>query len=50
MPIMIGRLLGRPGETVAAQAYALATILFLVTLVAVLVVELARRDDGGVFG
>jgi thiamine transport system permease protein len=50
MPIMIGRLLGRPGETVAAQAYALATILFVVTLVAVLVVELARRDDGGVFG
>jgi thiamine transport system permease protein len=39
LPIAIARLLGRTGDILQAQAYALATILAVVTLVAVLLVD-----------
>src|SRR5690606_30589579 len=39
MPIAITRLLGRPGPLVNAQAYALATILAVITVAVVVVAE-----------
>jgi thiamine transport system permease protein len=39
LPIAIARLLGRTGDIVQAQAYALSTILLVLTLVALLAVD-----------
>lgn len=47
LPVAIFRFLGRPGELNAAQAYALAVVLMLVTAVAVLVVDRLRGRSGG---
>ncbi len=48
LPVAIFRFLGRPGETNVAQAYALAVVLMLVTVVSVLLVERLRpRRAGG---
>ncbi len=41
MPIVIARLLGRTGDVVQAQAYALATILAVVTVLVVVALDLA---------
>jgi thiamine transport system permease protein len=49
LPVAIFRFLGRPGESNAAQAYALAVVLMAVTVVSVLVVERARLRRGGWF-
>ena len=40
MPIVIDTLLGRPGAVPAAEAYALATVLLVVTLAVVAAVDL----------
>jgi len=47
LPVAIFRFLGRPGELNLAQAYALATILMVVTAISVLVVERAGRRPLG---
>ena len=44
MPIAIERLLGRAGTLLQAQGYALATILAAVTVVLVLLVDVAGGD------
>ncbi len=49
LPVAIFRFLGRPGELNVAQAYALAVVLMVVTVVSVLVVERARGRHGGWF-
>ncbi|HXG75332.1 MAG TPA: iron ABC transporter permease [Gaiellaceae bacterium] len=49
LPVAIFRFLGRPGELNAAQAYALAVVLMVVTAVSVLLVERARLRRGGWF-
>ena len=41
LPIAIDRLLGRTGDVLQAQAYALATILAVATLLAVLAIDAA---------
>jgi thiamine transport system permease protein len=48
LPIAIDRMLGRTGDLLQAQAYALATILLLVTMLVVLAVDGLRplRGDG----
>jgi len=47
LPVAIFRFLGRPGELNAAQAYALAVVLMLVTAVSAFLVERARVRRGG---
>ena len=47
LPVAIFRFLGRPGELNAAEAYALAVVLMLVTGVAVFAVERVRAHRGG---
>lgn len=47
LPVAIFRFLGRPGELNAAQAYALAVVLMLLTAVVVLLVDRARVRRGG---
>jgi thiamine transport system permease protein len=47
LPVAIFRFLGRPGELNAAQAYALAVVLMVVTTVSVLLVERIRVRRGG---
>jgi thiamine transport system permease protein len=49
LPVAIFRFLGRPGETNVAQAYALAVVLMLVTVVSVLIVERLRPRRRGWF-
>ncbi len=49
LPVAIFRFLGRPGELNVAQAYALAVVLMVVTVVAVLLVERVRVRRGGWF-
>jgi thiamine transport system permease protein len=49
LPVAIFRFLGRPGEANVAQAYALAVVLMLVTVVSVLTVERLRPRRGGWF-
>ena len=49
LPVAIFRFLGRPGETNIAQAYALAVVLMLVTVVSVLLVERMRPRRRGWF-
>jgi thiamine transport system permease protein len=44
MPIAIARLLGRPSALNLAQAYALATVLMALTLVAILAVDRLRGE------
>jgi thiamine transport system permease protein len=46
LPVAIFRFLGRPGELNAAQAYALAVVLMVVTALAVFLVERARAHRG----
>lgn len=45
VPVAIDRLLGRPGSLNAAQAFALSTILMVLTAVSVLVVDRVRGAD-----
>ena len=45
MPIAIGRLLGRPSALNLSQAYALATVLMVLTLAAVLAVDRLRGES-----
>ncbi len=45
MPIAIGRLLGRPSPLNLSQAYALATVLMVLTLAAVLAVDRLRGES-----
>jgi thiamine transport system permease protein len=47
LPVAIFRFLGRPGEINAAQAYALAVVLMIVTGLAVFLVERVRAHRGG---
>jgi len=47
LPVAIFRFLGRPGELNAAQAYALAVVLMIVTALAVVLVERVRSHRGG---
>lgn len=47
LPVAIFRFLGRPGELNAAQAYALAVVLMVVTGLAVFLVERVRAHRGG---
>jgi thiamine transport system permease protein len=47
LPVAIFRFLGRPGELNAAEAYALAVVLMLVTGIAVFAVERVRAHRGG---
>jgi thiamine transport system permease protein len=47
LPVAIFRFLGRPGELNAAQAYALAVVLMVVTALAVFLVERVRTHRGG---
>lgn len=47
VPVAIDRLLGRPGPLNVAQAFALSTVLMVLTAAAVLVVDHVRRRDGG---
>ena len=47
LPVAIFRFLGRPGELNAAQAYALAVVLMIVTALAVFLVERVRSHRGG---
>jgi len=49
LPVAIFRFLGRPGELNVAQAYALAVVLMVVTVVSVLLVERVRVRRGGWF-
>jgi thiamine transport system permease protein len=49
LPVAIFRFLGRPGELNAAQAYALAVVLMVVTAVSVLAVEQIRVRRRGWF-
>jgi thiamine transport system permease protein len=49
LPVAIFRFLGRPGEENVSQAYALAVVLMVVTVVAVLVVDRLRPRRGGWF-
>ena len=49
LPVAIFRFLGRPGETNVAQAYALAVVLMLATVVSVLFVERLRPRRRGWF-
>ncbi len=49
LPVAIFRFLGRPGETNVAQAYALAVVLMVVTVVSVLLVERLRPRRRGWF-
>ncbi len=49
LPVAIFRFLGRPGETNVAQAYALAVVLMLVTVLSVLLVERLRPRRAGWF-
>jgi len=41
MPVVIARLLGRTGDLVRAQAFALATLLIIMCAIALVLVELA---------
>ncbi len=48
LPVAIFRFLGRPGELNAAQAYALAVVLMVVTAASILLVDrLGRRRRAG---
>jgi thiamine transport system permease protein len=47
VPVAIARLLGRPGSTNVGQAFALSVVLMVLTAVAVVVVDGARRTGGG---
>jgi thiamine transport system permease protein len=49
LPVAIYRFLGRPGETNLAEAYALAVVLMVVTVLSVLVVERLRPRRAGWF-
>jgi thiamine transport system permease protein len=49
LPVAIYRFLGRPGETNLAEAYALAVVLMVVTVLSVLVVERLRPRRSGWF-
>ena len=49
LPVAIFRFLGRPGEANVAEAYALAVVLMLVTVVSVLIVERLRPRRVGWF-
>jgi thiamine transport system permease protein len=49
LPVAIFRFLGRPGEINVAQAYALAVVLMVLTVVSVLLVERVRVRRGGWF-
>lgn len=49
LPVAIFRFLGRPGEVNVAQAYALAVVLMVVTVVSILLVERVRVRRGGWF-
>jgi thiamine transport system permease protein len=49
LPVAIFRFLGRPGELNAAEAYALAVVLMIVTAISVLVVEQVRMRRNGWF-
>jgi thiamine transport system permease protein len=49
LPVAIFRFLGRPGEINVAQAYALAVVLMVLTVVSVLLVERVRVRGGGWF-
>jgi thiamine transport system permease protein len=49
LPVAIFRFLGRPGETNVAEAYALAVVLMLATVVSVLLVERLRPRRRGWF-
>jgi thiamine transport system permease protein len=49
LPVAIFRFLGRPGELNVGQAYALAVILMVVTVISILVIERLRRDRLGWF-
>jgi thiamine transport system permease protein len=49
LPVAIFRFLGRPGEVSVGQAYALAVVLMVVTVVCVLLVEQVRVRRGGWF-
>jgi thiamine transport system permease protein len=49
LPVAIFRFLGRPGEINVGQAYALAVVLMVVTVVSVLLVERLRVRRGGWF-
>ena len=49
VPTMIVRLIGRPGATNFGQAMAMATILMVLTMVAVAAIERARVGDRGDF-
>jgi thiamine transport system permease protein len=49
LPVAIFRFLGRPGEVNVAQAYALAVVLMVVTVLSVLLVERVRVRRGGWF-
>ncbi|MFC5287241.1 ABC transporter permease [Actinokineospora guangxiensis] len=49
LPVVIGRLVARPGELNAQMAYAACTLLMLVTVAVVLVVERLRAGELGEF-
>lgn len=49
LPVLVYRLLGRPGEAMFTQAMAASTILMLLTAGAVLVIERLRAPDATVF-
>jgi len=49
LPVAIFRFLGRPGELNAAQAYALAVVLMVVTAISIFFVERIRLRRGGWF-
>ena len=49
LPVAIYRFLGRPGETNLAEAYALAVVLMVVTMLSVLLVERVRPNRAGWF-
>jgi thiamine transport system permease protein len=49
LPVAIARLLSRPGELLAGQAYAASVLLMLVTLVVVLLVDRVRASSLGAF-
>jgi thiamine transport system permease protein len=49
LPVAIARLLSRPGELLAGQAYAASVLLMVVTLVVVLLVDRVRASSLGEF-
>jgi thiamine transport system permease protein len=49
LPVAIARLLGRPGELLAGQAYAASVLLMLVTIVVVVAIDRVRTSGLGEF-